>query len=69
MRSASTLSFTVKGDSDGLQERYDAALPRIIEVTPGKPLSHIAIPSDEGIKIFDVRESEVEVTPVYRFDW
>jgi hypothetical protein len=42
---------------------------RIIEVSAGKPLSHIAIPSDEGIKIFDVRESEVEVTPVYRFDW
>src|SRR5215212_5874733 len=51
-------TFDVKGDTDELLERYDAALPRIIDVSPAKPLSHIAIPSDEGIKIFEVWESE-----------
>jgi hypothetical protein len=51
-------TFTVKGDTEELLERYDAAMPRIMEVSAGKPLSHVAIPSDEGMKIFDVWESE-----------
>jgi hypothetical protein len=87
-------TFTVKGNTEELLERYDAAMPRIIEVSLGKPLSHVAIPSDEGIKILDVwesdealgefaqnprfhevlretdlREPEVEVAPIHRFNW
>ncbi len=54
-------TFTVKGDTEELLERYDAAMPRIIEVSPGKPLSHVATPTDGGIKIFDVWESEKEL--------
>ena len=51
-------TFTVKGNTDELLERYVAAMPRIVEVSPGKPLSHVTVPSDGGIKIFDVWESE-----------
>lgn len=51
-------TFTVKGDTEKLLGRLDAAMPRIVEISPGKPLSHVAVPSDEGIKIFDVWESE-----------
>ncbi len=51
-------TFTVKGDTEELLGRLDAAMPRIVEVSPGKPLSHVAVPSAEGIKIFDVWESE-----------
>ena len=52
-------AFTVKRDTEELLGRLDAAtMPRIIEASPGKPLSHVAVPSDEGIKIFDVWESE-----------
>jgi hypothetical protein len=51
-------TFTVKGDTEELLGRLDAAMPRIIEVSPGKPPFHVAVPSDEGIKIFDVWESE-----------
>jgi hypothetical protein len=51
-------TFTVKGNTEELLERYDAAMPRIIEVSPSKPLSHAAIPSSEGIKILDVWESD-----------
>lgn len=51
-------TFTVKGNTEELLERYDAAMPRIMDVSPGKPLSHTAVPYDGGIKIFDVWESE-----------
>jgi hypothetical protein len=51
-------TFTVKGNTEELLERYDAAMPRIVEISPSKPLSHGAVPSDGGIKIFDVWESE-----------
>lgn len=51
-------TFTVKGNTEELLERYDDAIPRIVEIYPDKPLSHVAVPSDGGIKIFDVWESE-----------
>ncbi len=50
--------FTVEGDPVELQKRYDAAMPRIVEVSPGKPLSHVCTRFDGGLKIFDVWESE-----------
>jgi hypothetical protein len=51
-------TITVKGDTEELLERLDAAMPRIMEASPGKPLSHVAIPTDDGFKVFDVWESE-----------
>jgi hypothetical protein len=33
-------------------------MPRIIEASPSKPPSHVAIPSENGFNIFDVWESE-----------
>jgi len=52
--------FAVKGDTDDLLARYDDAMPRITEVSPSKPLSHICTPAEDGIRIYDVWPS-VEV--------
>jgi hypothetical protein len=51
-------TYTVKGNTEELLERYDAAMPQIVEISAEKPLSHVAVPSNGGIKIFDVWESE-----------
>lgn len=53
--------FTVEGDPTDLQARYDAAMPRIVAVSPGKPLSHVCTTFDGGLKIFDVWESEEQL--------
>ncbi len=49
--------FTVEGDTKELQERYDRAMPRIVEVSPGKPLAHVCTTFDGGLRIYDVWES------------
>lgn len=49
--------FTVEGDPTELSRRYDAALPRIVEVSPAPPLSHTCTTFDGGLRIYDVWES------------
>lgn len=49
--------FTVEGDPADLSRRYDAALPRIVEVSPGSPLSHVCTTFEGGLRIYDVWES------------
>lgn len=49
--------FDVKGDSADLLRRYDRAMPRIMDVSPAKPLSHVCCASPEGLRIFDVWEN------------
>ncbi|HEX6595374.1 MAG TPA: hypothetical protein VF045_00460 [Acidimicrobiales bacterium] len=49
--------FTVEGDPTELSQRYDAAMPKIVEVSPGTPLSHVCTTFDGGLRIYDVWES------------
>ncbi len=49
--------FTVEGDPTELQNRYDDALPRIVEVSPSKPLAHVCTTFEGGLRIYDVWES------------
>lgn len=49
--------FTVEGHPEELQARYDSAIPRIIEVSPGKPLAHVCTTFEGGLRIYDVWES------------
>ncbi|HEX2043400.1 MAG TPA: antibiotic biosynthesis monooxygenase [Acidimicrobiales bacterium] len=49
--------FTVEGDTAELQDRYDAAMPKIIEVSPGKPLAHVCTTYEGGLRVYDVWES------------
>jgi hypothetical protein len=49
--------FTVEGDPSELGRRYDDAMPRIIDVSPGKPLSHVCTTYEGGLRIYDVWES------------
>jgi hypothetical protein len=50
--------FDVLGPTEDLLERYEKAMPRIIEVAPGTPLTHICVPVEGGIRVVDVWESE-----------
>ena len=49
--------FTVEGEPAELQRRYDSAMPRIIEVSPGAPLAHVCTTFTGGLRIYDVWES------------
>ena len=49
--------FTVEGDPGDLQYRYDNAMPRIVEVSPSKPLAHVCTTFEGGLRIYDVWES------------
>ncbi len=49
--------FTVEGDPADLQDRYDSAMPRIIAVSPAKPLAHVCTSFAGGLRIYDVWES------------
>lgn len=49
--------FTVEGEPAELQARYDRAMPRIIEVSPGSPQAHVCTTFDGGLRIYDVWES------------
>jgi hypothetical protein len=50
-------TFVVRGDTEDLLSRLDAAMPRIIEVSPAKPLAHVCVPAEHGVTIYDVWES------------
>ena len=49
--------FTVEGDPADLQTRYDRAIPRIVEVSPSAPLTHVCTTFEGGLRIYDVWES------------
>ena len=50
--------FDVKGDTDALLVSYDKAMPRIVETAPAKPVAHVCAPTDDGIRVIDVWQSE-----------
>jgi hypothetical protein len=52
--------FTVKGDTDELLAAYDRAIPAIQSGADeyGAPLVHVCAPTDDGIRIVDVWESD-----------
>lgn len=49
--------FTVEGEPTDLQRRYDSAMARIVEVSPGAPLAHVCTTFTGGLRIYDVWES------------
>ncbi|MBS4730325.1 hypothetical protein MSM1_19020 [Mycobacterium sp. SM1] len=47
-----------RGDTDQLKACYDKALLRIVEISPARPLIHLAVPRDYGLMVCDVWDSE-----------
>jgi hypothetical protein len=63
--------FTVRGDTDELLARYDKLMAELPGRTPTHPLAHAAIPAAEGMRVYDVWESEAALgdfaqNPVFR---
>ncbi|MDO5499926.1 MAG: hypothetical protein Q4F67_09630 [Propionibacteriaceae bacterium] len=48
------VTFHWVGDTAELQERYNGVLEHVVEVSPARPLVHIAVPADDGFKVYDL---------------
>lgn len=52
------VTFHWKGDSDDLQRRYDDVLNHVVDVSPARPLVHLAAPVDDGFRVWDLWTDE-----------
>lgn len=52
------VTFHWKGDTAQLRERYNQVLQHVVDVSPARPLVHLAAPAEDGFKVFDVWTSE-----------
>lgn len=48
------VTFHWKGDTAELQERYNQVLQHVVDVSPARPLVHLAAPAEDGFRVFDV---------------
>ncbi|MEB3022116.1 hypothetical protein [[Mycobacterium] crassicus] len=46
------------GDTKTLKECYDKALRHIVDISPARPVIHLAVPRDYGLMVCDVWDSE-----------
>lgn len=46
------------GNAEELKSCYDEALRRMVDISPARPVLHIAVPRDYGLMICDVWDSE-----------
>ncbi|WP_432557899.1 hypothetical protein [Granulicoccus sp. GXG6511] len=58
MSETTLVTFHWKGDSAELQERYNQVLSHVVDVSPARPLVHLAAPVADGFKVFDVWTNE-----------
>ncbi|HHV21884.1 MAG TPA: hypothetical protein GXZ30_10185 [Propionibacterium sp.] len=52
------VTFHWKGDTEELQERYNKVLSHVVDVSPARPIVHLAAPVADGFKVYDVWTSE-----------
>lgn len=50
--------FHWEGDSAELQQHYDDVLEHVVDVSPARPLVHLAAPVETGFQVIDVWTSE-----------
>ena len=53
--------FDVKGDPSDVLRRYDTLMHRLPGEMPAKPLVHVCVPIETGLRIYDVWPSEAAV--------
>lgn len=46
------------GDTEALKECYDKVIHRVVEISPARPIIHLAVPRDYGLMVCDVWDSE-----------
>lgn len=49
--------FEFRGDPLDLARRYDDVLRRVVAVSSGRPIMHVASPRDDGFMVIDVWNS------------
>jgi hypothetical protein len=50
--------FDFHGDSDELATRYDDVLRKVVAISSGRPMIHLAVPREYGFMVVDVWSSE-----------
>jgi quinol monooxygenase YgiN len=50
--------FDFHGDSDELAARYDEVLRKVVAISSGRPVVHLAVPREYGFMVVDVWNSE-----------
>ena len=50
--------FDFHGDSDELATRYDDVLRKVVAISSGRPMIHLAVPREYGFMVVDVWTSE-----------
>jgi hypothetical protein len=50
--------FDFHGDTADLTARYDKLLDRVVEVSPARPVIHLAVPREYGLMVCDVWDDE-----------
>lgn len=46
------------GDTNALKACYDKVLQRIVDISPARPVVHLAVPREYGLMVCDVWDSE-----------
>lgn len=50
--------FDFHGDSDELAACYDEVLRKVVAISSGRPIVHLAVPREYGFMVIDVWDSE-----------
>lgn len=50
--------YEFHGDSAEMADRYDTVLSRVVAVSSGRPVIHLAVPREFGFMVVDVWSSE-----------
>jgi hypothetical protein len=50
--------FEFTGEIEDLRSRFDGLLHRVVEISSGRPIIHLAVPVPTGLNVYDVWDSE-----------
>ena len=52
------VTYYWRGDTADLERRYDDVLHHVVDVSPAHPLVHLAVPVEDGFRVYDVWTDE-----------
>ncbi len=50
--------FDFHGDTEALAAQYDEVLRKVVAISSGRPIVHLAVPREYGFMVLDVWDSE-----------
>lgn len=60
--------YDFEGDSQELAKRYDEVLRKVVAVSSGRPMIHIAVPREYGFMVVDVWSDEEALSTFQKSD-